>query len=53
MQLTRIIDREKDLYKEVVKDPDTGEIVHECEEPLSQHIGHGTAKCKKKNEENI
>lgn len=46
MHLERVIDREKDVYKEVVKDPETGAVVHECEEPLSKHQGHGTAKHK-------
>lgn len=44
MHLSRIIDRENDLYHEVVTDPETGEILHECKEPLSQHVGHGSAK---------
>lgn len=44
MKLERIIDREKDQYKEVVIDPETGQIIHQCEEPLSKHRGHGTAK---------
>lgn len=44
----RVIDREKDKYLEVVKDPKTGEIIHQCEEPLSRHFGHGSAKHKEK-----
>lgn len=40
----RIIDRENDRYYEKVKDPDTGEVLHECHEKLSEHIGHGSAK---------
>lgn len=40
----RIIDRENDRYYEKVKDPDTGEVLHECQEKLSEHIGHGSAK---------
>lgn len=43
----RIIDRENDRYFEKVSDYDTGEIIHHCEEPLSQHQGHGSAKGKK------
>ena len=42
--LSRVIDRENDEYHEVVKDPATGEILHECHEPLSQHRSHGAAK---------
>ena len=38
------VDRDRDLYQEVVMDPDTGAIIHECEEPLSQHRGHGSAR---------
>lgn len=48
MKLSRIIDREKDHYHEVVSNPSTGEIVHECKERLSEHRGHGAAKYKKK-----
>ncbi len=48
MHLSRIIDRENDLYHEVVTDPITGEVVHECKEPLSHHVGHGIAKQKRK-----
>jgi len=44
MKLERIIDRAKNWYKEVVTDPRTGEVVHRCEEPLSDHKGHGSAK---------
>ncbi len=40
----RVIDRENDRYKELVLDAETGEIIHNCEEPLSEHIGHGKAK---------
>ena len=44
MKLRRIIDRTKGWYHELVIDPETGETVHECQEPLSQHRGHGSAK---------
>jgi len=43
-RLSRVIDRENDEYHEVVEDPATGDILHECHEPLSQHRGHGAAK---------
>ncbi len=33
-----------DLYSETVKDEETGELLHHCEEPLSQHSRHGSAK---------
>ncbi len=37
VNLSRLIDRENDQYHEVVKDYKTGNVVHECHEPLSQH----------------
>ena len=43
----RLIDKDSNLYKEYVIDPDTYEILHACEEPLCKHIGHGSAKGKK------
>jgi hypothetical protein len=42
----RAIDRDNDLYVERVTDYETGEIIHECQEPLSSHINHGSAKKK-------
>jgi len=33
-----------DWYSERVKDKDTGELIHECHEPLSKHQRHGSAK---------
>jgi PHP family Zn ribbon phosphoesterase len=45
---SRLIDRDNDTYREEVKDYQTGEIIHFCEEPLSEHSGHGSAKSKKK-----
>jgi len=47
MKLKRIIDRENDWYEEELIDPDTGEIVHKCAEPLSKHVDRGSAKPKK------
>lgn len=43
---TRIIDRKNDQYYEKVVDKETGEVIHECKEPLSKHWGHGSAKKK-------
>lgn len=40
----RIIDRENDRYKEVVSHYDDGEIIHQYDEKLSDHKGHGSAK---------
>ncbi len=47
MQKKRVLDRDNDRYIEVVVDPETGKIVHKNDEPLSKHVGHGTAKFKK------
>jgi hypothetical protein len=38
------VDREANLYRESVIDPDTGEVIHQVEEPLSAHQGHGAAR---------
>jgi len=46
MQRDLVIDRENDRYFERVIDPETGEVLRICEEPLSQHQGHGTARNK-------
>jgi predicted nucleic acid-binding Zn-ribbon protein len=43
----RRVDRPGDWYDEVVKDKETGEVLHECHEPLSKHVGRGSAKPKK------
>jgi hypothetical protein len=40
----RLIDRDNDNYHERVTDYETGEVIHECKEPLSQHTNHGSAK---------
>ncbi len=44
INIERLIDKNQDQYREVVSDPETGEIIHQCEEPLSKHYGHGSAK---------
>ena len=43
-KLTREIDRENNRYKEVIINPDNGEILRHCEEPLTDHFGRGSAK---------
>lgn len=48
MKKIRVIDRDKNEYKEIVTDPKTKSVVHKCEEPLSKHTGHGYAKKPKK-----
>jgi len=42
----RLIDRDNDKYAEKVSDYQSGEIIHQCEEPLTEHFGHGSAKHK-------
>lgn len=37
VEMSRIIDRDKDKYDQVVTDVATGEVIHEEHEPLSQH----------------
>lgn len=51
MQKERLIDKDNDRYMEKVVDPETGEVVHHTEEPLSEHFGHGSAKVKKGKDE--
>jgi len=47
MRKERIIDRENNIYRELVVNSDTGEIVRDVEQPLSEHTGRGSAKHKK------
>jgi hypothetical protein len=42
----RDIDRDADTYYERVVDPETGEVLRHCEEPLSEHFGRGSAKAR-------
>jgi hypothetical protein len=44
---TRLIDRERDVYYEHVEDAETGEVLRDCREPLSQHVGRGSARNKR------
>lgn len=39
----KIEDRVKDRYLELIVNPKTGEIVYQCEEPLSENRGRGAA----------
>ncbi|MEW6313646.1 MAG: hypothetical protein AB1513_06310 [Pseudomonadota bacterium] len=45
---TRLIDRDNDHYFERVTDHETGEVIHENKEKLSEHQGHGSARPKPK-----
>lgn len=47
MQKTRLIDKANNRYFEQVTDPDTGEVIHRTEHPLTDHTGHGSAKFEK------
>jgi hypothetical protein len=47
--LLQIIDRLHDRYYKLIVDPATGEVLLECDEPLSHHIGRGSAKLQKHN----
>ncbi len=42
----RTIDRDNDRYVEKVVDPTTGEVLHDVDEPLSDHWETGSAKPK-------
>jgi hypothetical protein len=42
----RLIDWLRDRYTETIWDKETGQIIHHCDEPLSEHRGHGSAKKK-------
>jgi hypothetical protein len=41
-----LFDRLNDEYQEIITDLNTGQVIHNCKEPLSQHQGHGSAKKK-------
>ncbi|WP_159106134.1 hypothetical protein [Herbaspirillum sp. B65] len=45
------MNRDTDRYYEHIVDPETGETIHHCDEPLSAHIGHGYAKPKSDHEQ--
>ena len=42
-----ILNKRGDHYREVITDPETGEVIHHRDEPLSKHQGYGSAKRKK------
>ena len=43
----RMFDKDTNEYVELVTDIETGEVIHECVEPFTEHVGHGTAKNEK------
>lgn len=44
MRKVRILDRDNNRYVEKVVDPETGEVLRDVEEPLSEHQERGWAK---------
>jgi hypothetical protein len=40
----RVVDRENNRYSEKVINPEDGTAIHECDEPLDEHVCHGSAK---------
>jgi len=53
MRKERVIDRENNFYHEKVTDPTSGTVIHECDEPLTRHFGHGSAKKKATKNESL
>ncbi len=51
VHIERLIDRQNDRYSESVTDQATKAVIHECEEPLSSHTSHGSAR-KRRDKEN-
>ncbi len=41
------LNKKSDSYSETVTNPETGEVIHHCAEPLSGHRGHGSARSAK------
>lgn len=39
-----LVDRQNNHYMEVVTEYETGAVVHHCDEKLSEHTGHGSAR---------
>lgn len=46
----REIDKDRNRYRELVRE-ESGEVIRDIEQPLSDHTGHGSAKFKKIQEE--
>lgn len=40
----RTLNKRNNTYDEEIRDRETGELVHECHEPLTEHQGHGSAR---------
>lgn len=46
--INRIIDRENNIYIKFIQDKKTKKILWDIKKPLDEHIGHGSAKRKKR-----
>lgn len=44
MTLLQVVDRRNNRYRKLVTDPETGEILRDVDEPLTDHRGYGSAK---------
>ena len=44
VSLKRVIDKDRKVYGEEIKNKETGEVIRECYEPLQKHQGRGNAK---------
>lgn len=42
------LNKKSDSYSKTITNPETGEVIHNCSEPLSKHTGHGSARGIKK-----
>jgi Zn finger protein HypA/HybF involved in hydrogenase expression len=47
MRLLQVVDRRNNCYRKLVTDPETGEVLRDVDEPLSDHQGYGDAKPKR------
>ena len=46
MSLLQIVDRRNNRYRKLVTDPETGDVLRDVDEPLSEHVGRGDARRK-------
>jgi hypothetical protein len=46
----RTLNKRANTYDEEIRDRETGELVHECHEPLTEHQGHGSAQSRSRPE---
>ena len=44
VHIEQTVDRDNNRYRKLVKDKETGEIIRDVDEPLSDHKGYGSAK---------